>query len=207
MADETPIDVTKAADEILIGLIAARDQAAMTEFYKRWFPQLAKLATRLTGSSHTGEDLAQDAIVRIIDKASTYNPNQRARGWILVILYNRVRDWARREALRRAASLSAPPDDTDGPRAMEIPARDPSPHERAMAHEREAAIQAALELLTPAEREVILLRDYMGLDAPATARLLGISPGTVGGRLHRARKRLGGLLPPDVLGAFQSQEL
>jgi RNA polymerase sigma-70 factor (ECF subfamily) len=207
MADETPIDVTKASDECLIGLIAARCEQAIAELYRRWFPQFNKLATKLTSSPQVGEDLAQDAIVRIIDKASLYKSDQPAKKWLVAILMNLVRDRARREKLRRAASLSAPPEEDDGPRAIEIPARDPSPHERAMAREQAAVIRAALEKLTPAEREVILLRDYMGLDAPETAHRLGISTGTVGGRLHRARKRLGGLLPPDVLGAFQSHEL
>jgi RNA polymerase sigma-70 factor (ECF subfamily) len=194
-------------DETLIGRIAEGDAAAIIEFYTRWFPQFTQLATKLTNSSHVGEDLAQDAVVRVLTKASLYQPTWPAKKWLLAILYNRVRDWARREKHRRATSLSDPPDDDNGPRAVEIPSREPSPVERATAREREDAMRAALELLTPTERVVILLRDYMGLDAPETARLLGISTGTVGGRLHRARKRLGGLLPSDFFRAFQSPEL
>jgi len=207
MADETPIDLKKACDETLIGLIAVGNADAITEFYNRWFPQFTQLATKLTNNSHAGEDLAQDAVVRVLTKAASYKPDKPARGWLLAILYNRVRDWARREGLRRALSLSEQPDDDDAPRALEIAARDPSPDERSLAREREGIMQAALDQLTPAEHEVILLRDYAGLGAPETARILGISTGTVGGRLHRARKRLGGLLPPDFLGGFYSQEL
>jgi RNA polymerase sigma-70 factor (ECF subfamily) len=205
MADETPIDLKKAGDEVLLGLIAVGNAAAITEFYNRWFPQFRQLAIKLT-NSHAGEDLAQDAVVRVLVKAGSYKPEKPARAWLLAILYNRVRDWGRREGLRRTLSLTDQPE-ADAPRALEIAARDPSPAERALARERQAVMQAALNELNPAEREVILLRDYAGLDAPETARILGIATGTVGGRLHRARKRLGGLLPPDFLGGFQSQGL
>lgn len=207
MADEAPFDVKQASDECLIGLIAAGNSAAIMEFYTRWFPQFTQLAIKLTNNSHAGEDLAQDAVVRVLTKAGSYKPGKPARGWLLAILYNRVRDWARREGLRRAISLSEPPDDNDSPRAFEIEARDPSPTDRALAREREGVMKEALNQLTPAEREVILLRDYAGLDAPETARILGISTGTVGGRLHRARKRLSGLLPPDFTGTLPPHEL
>jgi RNA polymerase sigma factor (sigma-70 family) len=48
------------------------------------------------------------------------------------------------------------------------------------------ALVAALRALPLRQREVITLRVFFDLDADATAKLLGISPGTVGAHLHRA---------------------
>ena len=84
-------------DETLIGRIAEGDAAATTEFYNRWFPQFTQLATKLTCNSHAGEDLAQEVVVRVLTKAGSYKPEWPARAWLLAILYNRVRDWGRRE--------------------------------------------------------------------------------------------------------------
>jgi RNA polymerase sigma-70 factor (ECF subfamily) len=195
-------------DETLIARIAAGDTDAMAEFHVRWFPQFARLATRLCGNAPDGEDVAQDAVVRVLMRAASYKPDRPARAWLLAVLVNRARDRARREDVRRARSLSAAQGDDEGAsRALEVADRNPTPAERAEVREREAAVRVALARLSAAEREVILLRDYSGLSAPETAQVLGLSTEQVGGRLHRARRRLGAQLQTDWPGLFPTHEL
>jgi RNA polymerase sigma-70 factor, ECF subfamily len=204
MDDETRLD-----DETLLARIAAGDMAAVAEFYDRWYPQFIRLATRLTGESHTGEDLAQDAAVRVIVKARGYKRGRAsARSWILAVVYNLVRDWWRKKKVRDVASLDEPVGSDEGSaRAGEVAAREPTAEERTEARERADAVNASLKKLTPAERAVILLRDYEGLSAPEAAEVLKISVEKVGSRLFRARKRLGGLLQTEWPGLFPSHEL
>jgi RNA polymerase sigma-70 factor (ECF subfamily) len=57
-----------------------------------------------------------------------------------------------------------------------------------------AAARAALARLSPADREVLLLVAWEGLDADEAAAALGVSTGTFAVRLHRARRRLEDLL-------------
>jgi RNA polymerase sigma-70 factor (ECF subfamily) len=45
---------------------------------------------------------------------------------------------------------------------------------------------------------VLLLRDIEELDTEETAEIMGISPGAVKTRLHRARQALRGLLAPHL---------
>jgi RNA polymerase sigma-70 factor (ECF subfamily) len=193
-------------DEELIARIAAGDSVAMTELHLRWFPQFAKLATRLTGDCHAGEDIAQEVMVRVIMKASSYERGRKAKTWLTTIVYHLSRDWLRRRGVRLAVSLSGTAED-DGERAIEVPGREPTAEELALAREREDAVRTALTQLTEPEREVILLRDYRGLSAPETAELLGISIETVGGRLFRARRHLGALLQTGWPGLFPTYEL
>ena len=195
-------------DEALIARIAAGDSDAMAEFQGRWFRQFVRLATKLTGNPDAAEDIAMDTVVRVITKARSYRAGLKPRSWLLAILYNRARDWARRAGVRWAYSLSGPSDDEDGgPRAAEIPDREPSAEEKLIARERADAMRAALERLTAAERAVILLRDYSGLSAPEAAVELEISVEKVGSRLFRARRRLGALLQTDWPGLFPAHEL
>jgi RNA polymerase sigma-70 factor (ECF subfamily) len=56
--------------------------------------------------------------------------------------------------------------------------------------ERVAAARAALERLSDADREVIALCVWAGLDYTAAAEALGVPVGTVRSRLSRARTRL-----------------
>lgn len=57
-----------------------------------------------------------------------------------------------------------------------------------------AAARAALARLSPADRELLLLVAWEGLDADDAAAALGVSTGTFAVRLHRARRRLEELL-------------
>src|SRR5262249_9682771 len=110
--------------------------------------------------------------------------------------------------VREAVSLDEPVGTDEGScRAAEVAVREPTVAERAEARERADAVTASLNKLTPAERDVLLLRDYEGLSAPEAAEVLKISVEKVGSRLFRARKRLGGLLQTDWPGLFPSHEL
>lgn len=202
MADETLLD-----DEALIARMAAGDLVAVAVFYERWYPQFCRLATRLTGHTHGGEDIAQDAAVRVIGCAGLYKRGHSARSWILAIVYNLARDWWRKQHVREAQSLDEPVGDAGSARAAEIPGREPTAAERAEARERAEVVNRSLKKLTATEREVIVLRDYEGLGAPEAAQILGISVEKVGSRLHRARKRLGAILQADWPGLFPSHEL
>jgi len=178
-------------DAALIARIAAGDSAAIEAFYARWFPQFARLATRLTGDATEGENHAQEAVVRVITGAATFREGARGRSWLLTVLRNVVRDYFRREDTRRAVSISEP---DDVPGAIDVPDDEPTPPERALARERAAVLHLALCDLDDHLRAVILLHDYEGLSAPETALVLEITVKLVGSRLFRARKRLGEIL-------------
>ena len=56
----------------------------------------------------------------------------------------------------------------------------------------------SIESLPEAYRNVLMLRDIEERDTEETAEIMGISPGAVKTRLHRARQALRGLLAPHL---------
>jgi RNA polymerase sigma-70 factor (ECF subfamily) len=66
--------------------------------------------------------------------------------------------------------------------------------------ETRAYVRACIDRLPDPYREVLVLRDIEELDTEQTAQQLGIKPGAVKTRLHRARQALRTLLEPVVLG-------
>jgi RNA polymerase sigma-70 factor (ECF subfamily) len=56
----------------------------------------------------------------------------------------------------------------------------------------------SIHSLPDGHRNVLLLRDIEDLDTEEAAELLGISPGAVKTRLHRARQALRELLEPHL---------
>jgi len=65
--------------------------------------------------------------------------------------------------------------------------------------ETRAQVRACIDRLPEPYRAVLLLRDIEELDTEQTAVHLGINPGAVKTRLHRARQALRTLLEPMVL--------
>ena len=63
-------------------------------------------------------------------------------------------------------------------------------------------IATALDQLPDAERRVTVLYYFLGYSLPQIARLLRLKSGTVGKRLHSARLRIRGWLPPSVRHDF-----
>ena len=61
-------------------------------------------------------------------------------------------------------------------------------------------VRASIDRLPEDSRDVLLLRDIEGWDTQETADQLGIKPGAVKTRLHRARQALRTLLDPHLRG-------
>jgi RNA polymerase sigma-70 factor (ECF subfamily) len=73
---------------------------------------------------------------------------------------------------------------------------------RRLDERREAeALHRSVARLPRHERDVVELCIWGGLDQQAAAVALGVAVGTVKARMHRARKRLGGLLLAEGVGA------
>jgi RNA polymerase sigma-70 factor (ECF subfamily) len=72
------------------------------------------------------------------------------------------------------------------------------PSDEAFRADQRAAIERAMEQLTPDHRAVVLLKDFEGLEYKEIAKVVGCSPGTVMSRLFYARRHLQRLLK-DVL--------
>lgn len=93
--------------------------------------------------------------------------------------WNRLRHWVGVEALDDVAPLPGLAED----RFAEL--RD---------------LRVALEQLDQRDREIVLLSEYAGFDTVELALLLGVAPGTVGSRKHRALARLRELLKDATHG-------
>ncbi len=62
------------------------------------------------------------------------------------------------------------------------------------------AVRRSIDQLPDGYRNVLLIRDIEGYDTEETAALLGLTPGAVKTRLHRARTALKSLLAPVIRG-------
>jgi RNA polymerase sigma factor (sigma-70 family) len=153
---------------------------------------LHRLAFRLTGNSADADDLLQDVLVRLFERAVELKAVADLAPWTRRVLYNRFVDQRRRTRKFRlglvrignAADASAP--DTIDEQSLRSTAPGPE-HEAALAFD-VRRMDAALARLSDEHRVVVLLHDAEGVSMEEIAAMKPL--GTVKSRLHRARARL-----------------
>lgn len=147
----------------------------LAELYRTTYPALVRFLYRKVWDAERAADLAQEAFARAVE----HRPEQ-ARGWLFVVAANLARDEARR-ALRERRHLALV--------RSEPPATEPPPDAAAEAASDRERVRAALESLTPRDREVLLLWDA-GQSYDEIAAHTGLARGAIGTTLARARRRL-----------------
>jgi len=135
-------------------------------------------ALALTGTPMDAEDVMQDAFIRALERLEECDPD-RFGAWLLTIVRNRAHNVRDRERVRAADSV-------DG---MQIGGGDPA-HRRAERLELRASLEAALAMLSPVQREIVLLHDLEGWKHREIAEALDMSEVMARQHLFKARQRL-----------------
>lgn len=184
---EIPLD--ERTDEALLAAhLEGKDDAAYEELLGRYIDELVPFLTRLTGSRAAAEDVFQETFLQIHQSARTFDPSRRFRPWLYTIAVNKGRDWHRRNARRKAVSLSANLGaDEDGSRMADLLADDgPMPGASMEISERVGAVKQVVDNLPTHLREILLLSYFQRMSYNQIADALEIPLGTVKSRLHSA---------------------
>ncbi len=142
-----------------------------------------RLAGLLLANSHEAEDAVQDALVIAWQSFDNLREPGKFGAWFDRIVVNGCRDRLRRRGVVRFIPMSID---------VDTPARDPF-----QAFVERDALLAGLDLLTPDERVVVVLRFWSDLSLDSIADRLDWPLGTVKSRLHRALGRLRETLDRD----------
>jgi RNA polymerase sigma-70 factor, ECF subfamily len=163
---------------------------AFAEIAREYRPRLFALALQLTGNAADAEDVAQDALLRAYQHLPRFEARSGLRTWLYRIAVNRAFSQRQRSARRRTVQL----DDDRLRAALAVDARDPQ--QACELAETYALLLDALDQLSPLLRTTVVLVTLHGLRHDEAAKVLGSSPGTIGFRIHEARKQLRERLDP-----------
>jgi RNA polymerase sigma-70 factor (ECF subfamily) len=176
---------------------------------ERYRAPLKLYCYRMLGSSHDSDDMVQETFIRALRALHTLSDPAALRGWLYRIASNLCLDELRKRATQRVRGPElGPPSDPAEPlpaatpddgwlepcpsswlSAVSASAVDPAAR-YTMKESVALAFVAALQLLSPAQRAVLLLRDVVGLSAEETAQALACSSSAANSSLHRARAAL-----------------
>ena len=145
---------------------------------------------RLLGSLHDADDALQETMLRAWRGLDRYEPRAPVSAWLYRIATNvclRMLEQRRRSPASFDAHLEPYPDRL----LEELTSPDPGPETAVESRESVGlAFVAALQLLPPKQRAVLVLCDVLGSSARDTANLLDDTVPAVNSALQRARERL-----------------
>ena len=159
----------------------AEDVHSFTEYVTARRPALIRTAYLLCGDTHLAEDLVQGALIKAVAHWKRIGDNPEP--WLRRVMVNdHISRWRRHRGRERLV------DDLPETAGFQADA------------DRTLVLAAALQTLAPKQRAVVVLRYYEDLTEAETARVLGVSVGTVKSQHSDAVARLR-LLVPDLVAA------
>jgi len=158
---------------------------ALTALYRAHYRALVRMAVLLVGDTATGEEVVQDSFLAVSAAWARLRGGDKALAYLRQSVVNRARSVLRR---RQVADRYPAPPDPDAPSA-EL---------GAIARLERSAVVAALRLLPPRQREVLVLRYYLDLPEAQIAAVLGISRGSVKAHTARAMAAMRSALAAEV---------
>jgi RNA polymerase sigma-70 factor (ECF subfamily) len=142
------------------------------DLFERYHVPAFQYFRRMTGRPDLAEDLTQELFLTIIRGLHSYRPVGREAGWVFTVA---------KTVLLKHLRRNRPDEVSAGDVEKLVTASD-----RVVA----IGLTEALRLLSVADREVLLLREVVGLSYAETALATGDSENSVRARLFRTRKQL-----------------
>ncbi|HTE49769.1 MAG TPA: sigma factor [Kofleriaceae bacterium] len=156
----------------LLAALADGDRAAFDPLFQLLWPPVSRFASRALASASDGEEAAQEALMRLFERASEFDPDRDAVTWALTLAAWECRTVRRRRQRRKEVEL--PGDDHRAAAPVDVAAA-----------QLEAAAVEVLGTLSPADVQVILASVMGGAGGRGDA-----APATLRKRLERALARL-----------------
>jgi RNA polymerase sigma-70 factor, ECF subfamily len=167
----------------LIERLRSGDAAAFEPLVAPYRPLLLGLAYRLTRNAEDAKEVAQETLLRAYKYIGKFDAERSFKNWITTILVHAARHH-HNKAARESILIAAEP---VREKARDVSGGPERAHERG---ELRARLMDCLDVLTPREREVFLLRDVEGLNIQETRRVVGGSAVSVRVHLSAARRKL-----------------
>ena len=153
------------------------NDAELERLFRTYHAPLVRYLTRRLGDRDWAEEVAQETFLRALRQSALTNE----RSWLFAVATNLVRDEARKSERRRKHLALLAEQERE---AMHEP--EPTSLERA---QETALARKAVDALAERDRLALLMREE-GLNYDEIAEALGLSVGSVGTTLSRARRRL-----------------
>jgi RNA polymerase sigma-70 factor (ECF subfamily) len=165
------------SDAAVVADLAAGDDDALAEVYRRYGGAVWAVARRVCGDRTLAEDVTQNVFVDLWRRPNRFDPARGAlRPWLMAQAHARAVDVVRSEAARQRRQ------ERD---AQLAPSAGPDVEAEVHLADLSEGVRKAVNALPSEERDAILLAYFGGHSYRETAALLGAPEGTVKSRIRR----------------------
>lgn len=192
-------------DAALVAALRSRDERAFEYLIDRYHAPLTRLATSYVPSRAVAEEVVQETWIGVLRGIDQFEGRSSLSTWIYRILLNIARTRGAKE--QRSVPFAAVGSDDDGP-AVAVDRFAPAgtryahhwtslpsswsdlPESVVLSGETLDVVAAAVRQLPAQQREVVVMRDLLGLSSDEICNALGITETNQRVLLHRGRSKV-----------------
>lgn len=179
------VEVRQHFAALAVAVARNRDQIAFCELFDFFAPRLKSFLMRQNADAAEAEEVVQDVMVVLWQKAHLYNPEKSSLStWLFRIARNRRIDVARRQ---HGGAL-------DAHEPLLLPAAPPTPDDLIETEDRAQIVRIALAKLPPEQVTLIQMAFFFGQSHSEISAATGLPLGTVKSRIRLAFGKLRALL-------------
>jgi RNA polymerase sigma-70 factor (ECF subfamily) len=181
-----------ADTELVVRALSGREDG-FEELVRRYQRPIVAYVYRMVGDYDAALDLAQEVFIKVYNSLGRYRPEFKFSTWIYRIAHNAAIDHLRRQGAARIEEMEV--EGSEGT-TFEKPlaSKALTPEQETERGEQRAEIEEVVAQLSPAYRELIVLRHSHDLSYDEIAEVTSLPLGTVKNRIFRAREAMRELL-------------
>lgn len=186
-------EAARVACGVLRDRLLAQEPAAWREVMTDHGPPLVGYARKMLRDAELAEDVVQVSLLSAFRNLEGFDCRAGLKAWLYRIVHNRCIDELRKRRLYLDVDVDDPDAalfGVDGHWISGCPTWGGDLGRRVEARDLLGAVALEIEALPHSYRDVLMLKEVHGLDTDEVCEALGISPGNLRIRLHRARKAL-----------------
>jgi RNA polymerase sigma-70 factor (ECF subfamily) len=175
-----PTHANSWSEEEIKTLASENRSMAMEMVVQKYRDRLFYHAVYIVKDWEEAFDAVQEVFIRAIRETRFFNEDFRIKAWLYRVTSNLCFNLVRNRKRRGVILESIPRQESSAPDQIE----------QIFADERQSEVLQAINMMTDAHKEILLLRYYNDLSYAEISGVLDIKLGTVMSRLSRARGRL-----------------
>ncbi len=170
------------------GEIHCEDPDDFKKLYEATMQLLFKVSYRIVEDEEAAEDLVHDSYIKANEKKMVFPSMDDAKFWLIRVVKNASLNYAKRKVRESKAYHKVLYESRQHMDSGEVDL---------LKSETVEKVKAALEQLPPKMKEVLVLREYAGLNYKEIGETLGITEGNVKVRVFRAREQIQKIIGED----------
>ena len=172
--------------ELIANAISGREDG-FEELVRRYQRPITSYVYRMLSDYEAALDVTQEVFIKVYNSLGKYSSEYKFSTWLYRIAHNAAIDYMRRNSVVQQ-SLEA--ENEDGSFQLQIKDARPTPEQEREHTEWRNEIEAVVNCLPAAYRDLILLRHSRDMSYDEIAEITNLPLGTVKNRLFRAREMM-----------------